>query len=335
MDQVGRRRFVTALGATALANSLVSLAQRTSKVPRIGILMFYAAETEAGRIRRRWVQESLTRLGYTVGTDVFIEWRHHEDRPERISKFVDEFVRLKLDVIVAWGSADTHAAARATKTIPIVMLSYGGDPVKMGLAASLARPGGNVTGNQWFVDLTDLVVKRYEILRQAVPAAARIASMWTPWTPNPSDSFRIVDEINHRVRKGFGWVVTDFVVPSPEEVPAVLDRIAAFKPDALYVGYLARLPEITTFAIQQKLVTIGHSPSVAQEGGLLFYGPDSSHLVYRAMSFVDRILRGAKPGNLPIEQPLKYQLIFNAKTARAIGYTLPPDLQLRVTQVIE
>jgi len=131
-------------------------------------------------------------------------------------------------------------------------------------------------------------------------------------------------------------VVTSFVIRSPEDVAPMLERIETFRPDAFYVGTSDfRTSEITAFAVKHKLVTMSFSPSLVQEGGLLFYGPDSSHVVYRAMSYVDRILRGAKPGDLPIEQPEKFELLFNAKTARAIGYTLPAELQVRVDRVIE
>ncbi|MEK6243424.1 MAG: ABC transporter substrate-binding protein [Pseudomonadota bacterium] len=327
-----------ALGATVVANPLDCLAQPVTRVRRIGILAPGSAGASVVPDFRRVLYGSLGRAGYEIGRDIFVEWRFAEGKLERLSELADDLVRLNVDVIVAWNDLATEAAARATRTIPIVMYAYNEDPVKRGLAASLARPGGNVTGAMWFVDLVNQIVKTYEVLKLAVPSAVRVASLWSPWIARPKAEEQVA-EIHDRVKRAFGMVVTSFVVDKSEEIPSALDRISAFKPDALFISSTTaitpRSGEIAAFAIRQKLVLIGSGPQVVTAGGLLYFGPDRPHVIDRTVSFVDRILRGAKPGDLPIEQPAKFELVFNARTARAIGYSPPPELRLRIDRVIE
>jgi len=336
MGQFRRRRFLAALGVTVAANPLDCLAQPATRVRRIGLLTTDSSDTDWVKSRQRLIPESLGRAGYQVGRDILIEWRFAAGKLERLSDLADELVRLNVDVLVAWGELATHAAAHATQTIPIVMYAYSGNPVQRGLVASLARPGGNITGTVQWVDVVGQVVKQYQLLKEALGSAARVASLWWPWAPNAE---QLVAEMHDRVHKRLGLTVVSFVVHSSDEIPSALDRIAAFKPDALYFlpgGVIGtRLDEVTTFALRQKLVSITPGPHGVEKGGLIYYGPDGNHLVDRTVHFVDRILRGAKPADLPVEQPDKYELVFNAKTARSIVYTLPPVLKLRVDRVIE
>lgn len=335
MRKDGRRKLLLASGAL-LAAPLTSFAQSEQKVRRIGFLSEDTADADWAQSRQRLILESLGRAGYRAGRDIVMEWRFAGEKPVRLRELADDLVRLEVDVLVAWGNQSTHAAAQATRTIPIVMYAYNGNPVHRRLVASLARPGGNVTGTMAFVDIVDMVVKQYELLKQALPSAVRVASLWSSWAPNAE---QLVAEMHDRVYKELGLVVVSFVVHNSDEIPSALDRIAAFKPDAIYTATTAdvrtRLAEVATFAIRQKLVLTGSGPQAVAAGGLIYYGPDSTHLLDRTVRFVDRILHGAKPADLPVEQLERYELVFNARTARAIGYTLPRTLQLRVDRVIE
>lgn len=337
MGQFKRRRFLAALTATTVASPIRSIAQQALRPPRIGFLSEGSTLEFLVQNRQRLMVESFGRAGYQVGRDIVIEWRFAEGKRERLRELADELISLKVDVLIASPSYAVHTAVRATQTIPIVMFGYDSNPVQEGLIASLARPGGNVTGTVWFADVVGIVVKQFEMLKQALPSAVTVASLWAPW--GPANAEELVAEIRDRVYKSFGFVFVDFVVHNSDEIPSLLNRIAAMKPDALYVGFAAairpRYAEIAAFATRQKLVSLVAVPLAVTQGGLMYYGPDSVHVLNRTVHYVVRILRGAKPADLPVEQPDKYELLFNARTARAIGYTLSPALQLRVDRVIE
>lgn len=329
-----RRHLLAALGAGVLTAPLAAFPQQPPKVPRIGFLSLDAAGADIGRQQQQFMQEALGRAGYRIGKDLVVEWRFSEGRVERLPRLAEELVRLRVDVIVAVSSAEaTLAAMGATRTIPIVMHYFPGDPVERGVVASFARPGGNVTGTTYAIG--DMFAKQYQLLKEAVPSAARVAALWRPWEPGSRGDA----EFRERIRKTLGIVITDFHVSSPDEIPLTLQHIAAFKPDALYVltdpVVRARLGEITAFAIEQRLVTIGSGVNFVRVGGLLYYGPDVRYAFGQTASLIDRILRGANPADLPVEQPTKYELVINAKTARAIGYKTPLALQMRVDRVIE
>ena len=336
MGRFRRRRFLGALGATTLVNPLVSTLQAKASVPRVGVLTADAPDAATVPTVRKQLQAAFARAGYEVGKNLILDWRFGSGMRERLEKLASELVGLNVDVIMTWGVQATHAAARAIKTTPIVMISYYDDPVERGLVTSLARPGGNVTGMTWVVDLVDLSLKQFELLKRAAPSAVRIAALWWPWSPNAQ---QWVADLYARIEKEIGFVVTGFVVHGPDEVPSALNRIAAFKPDALHIAsfpiYRARLPEIAAFAIREKLISFATEPIAVDNGLLLYYGPSRDHIGDRAVAYVDRILHGAKPSELPVEQPAEYALWFNAKTAQSIEYKLPPELQLRLEQVIE
>lgn len=336
MGEVGRRRFLTALCAGALAKPLSCLSQSLGKVPRIGMLLVDSAASQFGRTRRDWAIESLGRAGYRVGTDIVLEWRFAEGKREHLRELADELVQTGMDVIVAWTWLAIHAARDATQSIPVVMYGYGDDVIKQGIAKSLARPGGNITGTLWNIDPAELVLKQTQLLREAAPNAVRLASLWWPWSPKAREW---VNRVNARSNREFGFLVTDFVVDRAEEIPSALQRIAEFAPDALWVANQPitrpRFSEIAAFALQKKLISFSDGPNWPEAGGLLYYGADVRHLVDRTMSYVVRILQGARPGDLPIEQPDRFELVFNARTAQAIGYALPSAVRLRVNRVIE
>lgn len=328
MGPFERRRFVAALGASVLASPSICQAQTAAKVPRIGVLSLSKATQAKGS--QRGVDQSLERAGYKVGTSIFVEWRFAEGEWKRLYPLTEELVRLKSDVLLAFASDTVDVVARqAPKTIPIVFFAYGGDPIANGHITSFARPGGNVTGTTWFPWL-EHVAKQCEVLRQALPSATRIAALNSPGAPPIQ---------YQRLKESFGFEIENFVVRTRDELPATLMQIAASKPDALLVGgrdvIRAHTDDIVAFARQEKLVTIGNSSELVWRGGLLYYGPNDARLLDRTIDLVKRILHGARPGDLPVEQPSEFVLLFNAKTARAIGYTLPPVLQLRVDRVIE
>ena len=337
MDQVGRRRFLTALGATALAIPLDCGARRGRTVPLVGVIVAGNRTGPSGELF--WeplISKSFGKAGYVIGKDINLEWRYTEGRFERVTAFADEFVRLEVDVILSLQSypAVGFIKAAASNT-PIVMHGYPPNPVRTGLIASFARPGGNVTGTTWVRDITELTVKQFQILKEAAPKANRVAIL--RWTKSPPASW--VGQLGARVNDSFGFEVTDFPVANPTELRAVLNRVSTTEPDALFVFTEAFIGQhgrdIAKFSIERKLISISSGVSFASNGGLLYYGPSLAQLIDRSISYVHRILRGAKPGDLPVEEPTEFEFVFNAKTARAIGYSLPASLQLRVDRVIE
>lgn len=333
MADIRRRKLLAALGASVIAQPLACAAQAASR-PRIGVLSNDAAAAGIGRQQRQFLYDALRRAGYTVGKDVDVEWRFAEGRSERLVTLANELIDLQVALIVVPASdTATLAARKATTRTPIVMQNFTGNPVALGLVRSLAHPGGNVTGTL-YASIVEVAPKQYQILKEAAPAAVRVASIWEP---SPA-GLEMAEEIRKHV-KALGIETTDFLVRRPDEVPSVLKRIAAFRPDALYVGTTpplrVRLADIAAFAMENKMVTISSGLIGVREGLLLYYGPDIRYTWERTASYIDRILRGANPGDLPAEQPAKFELIFNAKTARAIGYTLPTTLQARLDRVLE
>jgi len=337
MGQVGRRRFLTALSATALAIPFDCGARRGRTVPLVGVIVSGNRRRPSGELF--WeplINKSFARAGYTVGKDIDLEWRYTEEEFERVTDFADEFVRLEVDVILSLQSypAVGFIKAAASNT-PIVMHGYPPNPVSTGLIASFARPGGNVTGTTWVRDITELTVKQFQILKEAAPKATRVAVL--RWTKSPPASW--IAQLGARVNESFGFEVADFPVANPPELRAVLNRVSPHEPDALFVFTEAFIGQhgrdIANFSIERKLISMGSGVSFAFSGGLLYYGPSFTQLIDRSISYVHRILRGANPGDLPVEEPRDFEFVFNAKTARAIGYTLPASLQLRADRVIE
>ena len=331
MNKVQRRRFLLASSAL-LAVPLTSFAQQAEKVRRIGVLSLGApTEFAAQRFWQR-LRDSLRRVGYEEGKNLVIERRYAEGKIERLPALADELVRLNVELIIAPLNTLIAAAKQATRTIPIVMLS-GGDPVENGYVKSLAHPGGNITGTIWTGP--ELGGKIVQLLKEAVPGAVRIATLFNP--TSPGEDARVAE--SHRAVKALGMSLQDFPVTRVEDIVVALDRIALIRPDALIVladpNSNSRAREITNFATTRKLVSIGTSSAHVDTGGLIFYGPDILAMYDRTASFVDRILRGAKPGDLPVESPTKYELVLNTKTAQAIGFKPPPSFMARVDRQIE
>ena len=324
-----RREFISLLAGAAAALPLAARAQQAAKLPTIGF-MGQTTRSAAGEWTAAFVQR-LRELGWIDGRNVAIEYRWGEGRDERFAEIAAEFVRLKVDVIVTSGTPQVLAAKQATSVIPIVFATAG-DPVGTGLVTSLARPGGNVTGlsNQ----MTDLAGKRLELLREVVPNLRRLAIIAN--VANPAVVLEIAEA--QAAARVLGLEV---VIP---EIRRAEDIAPAFKalegraqalyvmPDALVITNRAR---IQTLAMGLRLPTMHGSRDYVEAGGLMSYGPNYPDLFRRAAEYVDKILRGTKPGDIPVEQPTKFDLVINFKTAGAIGLTIPHNLLVLADEVIE
>jgi len=331
MSHVRRRQFLIATGALLAAR--LGHAQQSKELYRIGWLTS-RSPSDPGVFSPKSASDSLRRLGYEEGKNVHIEWRFAENRIERFPALASDLMRLNVDLIVTTSHEATRAAQQATRTIPIVMAG-GSFPLQLGFIASYARPGGNITGLDWAPTIA-VAGKGYQLLKEAVPGAKRIASLWDP---NAMSAQLYGAEFIRKVSSDTGLSIERVELSKAEELAVALKRIAAMRADALYVGgYVGIRPHfgsIAAFALKRKMISISSGQGYAAAGGLLFYGAQISAMVARVASYIDRILRGAKPANLPVEQPTKYELVLNLKTARAMGLTLPPGLMVQVDRAIE
>jgi putative ABC transport system substrate-binding protein len=325
---IGRREFITLLGGAA-AWPLAAKAQQPGKLPTIGYLGASAAVSESP-----WTTafvQRLRELGWIEGRTIAIEYRWAEGRAERAAEIAAEFVRLKVDVIVGTATPPTIAAKHATSVIPIVF-AVAGDPVGTGLVASLARPGGNITGLS--LQATDLAGKRIELLREVVPGLRRLAIMG-----NVGNSQVVLEmgEVQAAARTlGLDAITSE--IRRAEDVAPAFEAIKG-RADALFVILdpvvsSNRLP-INTFALRARLPTVHGVRDLVEAGGMMSYGPNFPDLFRRAAGDVDKILRGVKPAEIPVEQPTKFDLIINLKTAKALGLEIPPTLLARADEVIE
>jgi putative tryptophan/tyrosine transport system substrate-binding protein len=324
-----RREFVKLLGGAAAAWPFAASAQTAGKLPTIGLLI-PATPAVHGPWFAALVQR-LHELGWIEGRTVAIEQRYAEGRSDRYDEIAAEFVRLKVDVIVTTGPA-AQQVRRATSVIPIV-LALSADPLSVGLAASLARPGGNVTGLSTMQ--SDIASKRIELLREVVPNIRRLAIMVNAGFPDvvleANDVQAMVDSL--------GIKLTALKIWRAEDIVPALESLKNDRPDALYVPSDAllnanRIP-INTFALSARLPTMFAFREIVEAGGLMSYGPNYTSMFRRAAEYVDKILRGAKPADMPFEQPTKFDLVINLTTAKALGLTVPPSLLALADKVIE
>ena len=324
-----RRVFVTGLGAVLIAPLGVE-AQQPRKVPRIGYLSLARAEAEAEKSRVAAFQQGLRQLGYVEGKDIIVEQRHAAGRVERLPELAAELVRLKVDVLVVSGRIDL--VKNVTGTIPIVMPNHA-DPVGVGLVASLARPGGNITG------LSDqhgaTTGKRLQLLKEAVPSMSRVAVLWNPGNPATLPQLKGLEA----AAPAQGITLLSLQVRGADDLATAFGMIRTERSEGVLLiaePTMSRLvPRIAEFAVKNRLPTIGTTRSFAEDGLLMAYGANFDDLWRRSAAYVDKILKGANPGDLPIEQASKWDLVVNFKTARALGLTIPPSLLLRADQVIE
>jgi putative ABC transport system substrate-binding protein len=328
---IDRRTFLAGTGAVLLAAPLAVEARQAGKVYRIGLLNY--SRVDAGR-QARWdaFRQGMRELGYMEGQNVIYEPRWAQDDNDRLSKLAAELVGLKVDVIVTGGTNAAVAAKRATATIPIVMVS-GSDPAALGLVASLREPGGNVTGMTSIS--SELAGKRLELLRIVTPRASRIAILWDERDP----ASRLALDGTEVAAKTAGLTLHSIPVSSSAGFEAGFATVVRGRAGALIVDwspvFFAHRKRIAELAVKHRLPTVGASREFVEVGGLVGYGPDYSDLSRHAATYVDKILKGAKPGDLPVEQPTKFELVINLKTAKALGLTIPPSLLGRADQVIE
>jgi ABC-type uncharacterized transport system substrate-binding protein len=325
-----RRSFISGITVGLLAAPLAAEAQPAGKVPRIGFLS-PASSTSAPHILEAF-RQGLRDFGYVEGQNIVVEYRWAEGGAERLPVLAAELVSLKVDVIVASGTPAPLAAKNATKTIPIVMASAG-DPVGAGLVASLARPGGNVTGQSTLTP--DLGRKRLQLVKELLPGVSRVAVLWNAANPY---TVLLVREIEAAART-LKVQIQSLEVRGPDDFENVLPTAIsgragalAVVDDPLTVSYRTR---IVSFASQHRLPAIYGFREFAEAGGLMAFGANLADLYRRAPIYVDKILKGAKPADLPVEQPTKFELVINLKTAKALGLTIPPSLLQRADQVIE
>jgi putative ABC transport system substrate-binding protein len=329
---VDRRRFLlTSLAGAIAAPLATTAAQPPEKVPRVGFLGPRTRSDDAG-FADAFLQ-GLRELGWVEGKTIVIEYRWAEGRSDRLPDLAAELVRLKVDVIFAGSTAVAVAAKNATGTIPIVMAT-GGDPVGRGLVATLARPGGNVTGLSFSVGM-DIVGKWLELLKETVPKVRRVAVLSNP--ANPSHALGIESVI--AAARAVGVQPQLLKAGGPNEFDNAFAAMARERAEALLVlldpffgFHRARLSEL---AAKSRIPAMYGSREYPEAGGLMSYGADFRHSHRRSATYVDKILKGAKPADLPVEQPTKFELMINLKTAKALGLTIPPSLLARADQVIE
>ncbi len=326
---IARREFITLLGGAAAAWPLAAYAQQPAKLPTIGYLGPSTPSVESQRLAA-FVQR-LRELGWTENRTITIEYRRAEGREERFAEIAAEFARLKVDVIVTAGTAAVVTAKQATSVIPIVF-AVAGDPVGTGLVASLARPGGNVTGlsNQ----SADLAGKRLELLREVVPSLRRLAILANAGSPIGVLEMREAQA----AARTLGFEVATVEIRRAQDIAPAFDALKG-PADALYVAadplVTTNRIRINTLALGARLPTMHGQGDNVEAGGLMSYGANYPDLHRRAADYVDKILRGAKPGDIPVEQPTKFDLVINLTTAKVLGLTVPPSLLARADEVIE
>jgi putative ABC transport system substrate-binding protein len=325
-----RRAFISSITVGLLAAPLAAEAQQAGKVPRIGYLAFNLATSphlhEAFR-------QGLRDLGYVEGRNIVIEYRDTEGKFERFPALAAELVSLRVDLIVAGAFQATLAAKNATKTIPIIMVAVA-DPVRIGLIASLVRPGGNITGLALFAG-TEIFGKHLELLKEAVPNLSRVAVLSNPANPMHVLRLREVEVAG----RSLGVQVQILKAQGPEEFDSAFAAMTRERAGALYVVgdpmFVSHRRRFAELAAKSRLPAVYELKDHAEAGGLMVYGPSTLDMYRRAAPYVDKILKGAKPGDLPVEQPTKFELVINLKTAKALGLKIPPSLLARADEVIE
>ncbi len=325
---MNRRDSVLALLALGAA-PLAAEAQQTGKTPRIAVLSITPLS------QAPWLEalrQGLRELGYLEGKNIVIEYRSAEGKLDRIQQLAAELVRLKVDCIITAGPAPTRAAMQATSTIPIVMAG-GDDPVALGFVSSLARPGGNITG---LTSLSgDLAGKRLELIKEVIPRLSLVAILWAPRVPHAVRQIREIES----AALTLGVRLQPLEVRGPDELEGVFQAASKGHANAVFVvasgpinAYRAR---IIAFAAKHRLPAMYDEGNFVDAGGLISYGPNREDMYRRAAIYVDKILKGAKPADLPVERPTKFELAINLKTAKALGLNIPPSILLRADRVIE
>lgn len=326
------RRKITglALGAILLVFCVSASAQQAKKVSRIGFLI--GTSPSAVTSRTEAFRQGLRELGYIEGKNIIIEWRYAEGKVDRLPPLAAELVRLNVDLIVTGGPTPTRAAKQATSTIPIVMTQHV-DPVGSGLVASLARPGGNVTGLSTLAP--EVAGRRLELLKEITPKLSRVAVLGTSTSAGSARERTGVEVAAGAL--GLKLQLVDII--NPGDVETAFRAMSKEHADAILVmssGVTAnRRTEIAKLAIKSRLPAVYYRPEFVEAGGLMSYGVSFTDLDRRAATYVDKVLKGAKPAELPVEQPTKFELVINLKTAKQIGLTIPANVLARADRVIK
>jgi putative ABC transport system substrate-binding protein len=325
-----RRDVITLLGGAAAAWPLAARAQQSAKVPRIGFLGNSTATLEANLLGP--FREGLRELGYQEGRNLAIEFRWADGTYERFPALIAELIALNVDLIVTAGTPASLAVKKATTSTPLVMVAVG-DPVATGLVATLARPGGNITGLTSIS--SEMEGKRLELLKEAVPSISHVAVLWNAISP-----IQIIDERETQAAaQTLGVKVLSLGVRSTEEIEDAFAAIIRERPGGLLVLadrlFLHNRARIMSFAAQNRLPGVYAYREFVEAGGLMAYGPSYADMHRRAAWYVDRILKGTKPADLPVQAPAKFELVVNLRAAKALGVSLPPQLLGRADEVIE
>ena len=326
---IDRRTFLGTIAAGLLTAPLAAEAQQAGKVYRVGFLWdspaVFPDAIEAFR-------QGLRDLGYVEGRNITIDYGWAEGKPERMRELAEELVRLKVDVIIAPSSIYTGAAKRATSTIPVIFVSHA-DPIGSGHVASLARPGGNITGLSLM--MTETNVKGLELFKEAVPGLARVAVVWDPATPSHGPGLKAVEVAG----PSLGLRIQSVAVRSAPEYDSAFSAMVRERAGGVLVLstplYIAGANRLAELALTHRLPSLFGPKHHVAAGGLMSYSPDRADLWRRGAVYVDKILKGAKPADLPVQQPTKFELVINLKTAKTLGLTIPPSVLQRADEVIQ
>jgi putative ABC transport system substrate-binding protein len=324
------RRDFLAGGVSVVAAPLVADAQQPTNTPRIGFLTAVSASSNSARIEA--FRQGLRELGYVEGRNIVIEWRFADGQFDRLPSLAAELVRLKVDVIVTGGPAATRPAKAATLTIPIV-ITNDNDPVANGFVASLARPGGNITGLATLSP--EIYGKQLELLKEIVPSLSRVAVLGTSTDPSHAQALRETE----LAARALSVQLQYLDVRDPKDLETAFRAARTGRNDAVLMLVSAVLfshrRQVVDLAAKSRLPVMHNSRAIVAEGGLMTYGASSADMDRRAATFVDKILKGAKPADLPIEQPTKFEFIINLKAAKQIGLTIPPAVLARADELIQ
>jgi putative ABC transport system substrate-binding protein len=326
-DRLERREFIILLGGAVAAWPIAARGQQRATVPRLGALLFSTPQADP---QMQLVHSGLRELGYVAGQNLIVFYRYAEGKPDRLADLAAALVGEKPDLLLALGGDVAPYAVKATSTIPIVFLSSA-DPIRLGLAASLARPGGNATGITLLLD--DTASKRLQLLKEVVPRVKHAAFLWNP--DHPDNELREAE----RAAQSLSVRLQLVEMRGSGDVDAALRAVTDAGCDALYVvssrQTVLNTSRIVDFATRHRLPLAGGWGAWAHAGGLLSYGPNINDMMRRLVAYVDKVLKGAKPADLPIEQPTKFEFVINVKVAKSIGVDVPPILLSRADEVIE
>ncbi len=328
--KMNRRTAIRRLATVFLTTASLAQAQQPKKVPRIGYLS--SGDPASDSARAEGIRLALRERGYIEGKNIATEYRYAEGKPDRLPELAAELVRLKVEIILVSGNRPILAAKNATKTVPIVMTGLGPDPVEAGYVESLARPGGNVTGITNLV--RELGGKRLELLKEAVPKVARVALLY-----DPANKVSVIEvkEVLPAAARALKLTLQPWEVRAADDIDKVLASLGKQRPDGLYAPGASTSQygkRIVAFALKSRLPAMYGRIEAVEAGGLMYYGADRAESYRRIAYFVDRILKGTRPAELPVERPMKFELVFNLKTAKQIGVTINTDVLARATKII-